>query len=213
MAVSYCGLGRLPVGPCGYLWLSVTVRGARAQVRRALETGREELVVVGGYYSSVLAEMTPFTLDLGTFYWRCWPGVPEAAAPSLGQAPDQAPEQALPAPRQRMAAQRVTEEWMLVSGGSPASVRTPPPRSTRCSPSHAAFPAAARHACKPSSLACSGNAAFRSPECCSCMCLACTPKVGCAQHATLALVGRRPRTGQQQRIGLEGVFSEKGLPG
>ena len=104
----------------------------RAQVRRARETGREELVVVGGYYSSVLAEMTPFTLDLGSFYWRCWPGLPE---PGPG---GQAPEQALPAPRQRMAAQRVTDDWMLVSGGSPASVRARAARPACCVPIHPA---------------------------------------------------------------------------
>ena len=89
------------------------------QIRRSPDTNREELVVVGGYYSSVLAEMTPFTLDLTTFYWRCWPGLPEA--PSGGW---QGTPPSLPAPRQRMAAQRLTSEWMLVSGGSPASVRT-----------------------------------------------------------------------------------------
>ncbi|CAL8467742.1 g7280 [Coccomyxa elongata] len=78
-------------------------------VRRSPVTGREELVVVGGYCASLLAEMKPFTLDLQTLYWRCWPGVKEG---------ENLP---LPTPRQRMAAMRITHDWFLVSGGSPTS--------------------------------------------------------------------------------------------
>ena len=74
--------------------------------------GHEELVVVGGYFTSVLAEMKPYTLDLETLEWRCWEGrnldVPDS------------PE--LPEPRQRMAAMRISKDWLLISGGSPASV-------------------------------------------------------------------------------------------
>ncbi len=67
--------------------------------------------MVGGYTTSLLAEMKPFTLDLETLYWRCWPGVKDG---------DTLP---LPTPRQRMAAMRITHDWFLVSGGSPTSVR------------------------------------------------------------------------------------------
>ena len=84
-------------------------------MRRSPVTGREELVVVGGYCASLLAEMKPFTLDLQTLYWRCWPGVKEG---------ENLP---LPTPRQRMAAMRITHDWFLVSGGSPTSVRPTPP--------------------------------------------------------------------------------------
>jgi hypothetical protein len=82
------------------------------QVRVSPSTGREELVVIGGYSSSLLAEMRPFTLDLETLYWRCWPGVERGGKRDV----------TLPAPRQRMGAMRVTQEWLLISGGSPTSV-------------------------------------------------------------------------------------------
>lgn len=82
------------------------------QVRQNPATGREELVVVGGYCSSLLSEMMPYTLDLETMYWRCWPGIREEDKDSVQ----------LPTPRQRMAAMRVTCDWLLVSGGSPTSV-------------------------------------------------------------------------------------------
>jgi hypothetical protein len=93
------------------MWNVSSEAWTHVQVRRSPLTGREELVVVGGYTASLLAEMKPFTLDLETLYWRCWPGVKEG---------DSLP---LPTPRQRMAAMRITHDWFLVSGGSPTSVR------------------------------------------------------------------------------------------
>ena len=99
------------------------------QIRQSPETGHEELVVVGGYYTSVLAEMKPFTLDLETLVWHCWEGVepapPDASGPSQSAAAQATPKlPGLPEPRQRMAAQRISHDWLLISGGSPASVRT-----------------------------------------------------------------------------------------
>ncbi len=82
------------------------------QIRESETTGHEELVVVGGYYTSVLAEMKPYTLDLKTLVWQCWEGTDK----SLPNAPE------LPEPRQRMAAMRISQDWLLISGGSPASV-------------------------------------------------------------------------------------------
>jgi hypothetical protein len=78
--------------------------------------------VVGGYCTSLLAEMKPFTLDLETMYWRCWPGIKEE---DLGTVQ-------LPQPRQRMAAMRVTSDWLLVSGGSPTSASVPAQRIHSC---------------------------------------------------------------------------------
>ena len=85
--------------------------------------------MVGGYYTSVLAEMKPFTLDLETLVWHCWEGVEpvptEASGPSQSAAAPAMPKlPGLPEPRQRMAAQRISHDWLLISGGSPASVRT-----------------------------------------------------------------------------------------
>ena len=102
------------------------------QIRQSSETGHEELVVVGGYYTSVLAEMKPFTLDLETLVWHCWEGVepapPDASGPSQSAAAPAMPQlPGLPEPRQRMAAQRISHDWLLISGGSPASVRTARP--------------------------------------------------------------------------------------
>ena len=71
-------------------------------------------MVVGGYSESLLADMKPFTLDLETLCWRCWPGLAPA---------DRDMGLQLPAPRQRMAANRITKDWLLISGGCPASVR------------------------------------------------------------------------------------------
>ena len=68
--------------------------------------------MVGGYFTSVLAEMKPFTLDLETLEWHCWEGRNQ----DLPDAPK------LPEPRQRMAAMRTSKDWLLISGGSPASV-------------------------------------------------------------------------------------------
>ena len=68
--------------------------------------------MAGGYFTSVLAEMKPYTLDLETLEWRCW----EGRNPDLPNAPE------LPEPRQRMAAMRISKDWLLISGGSPASV-------------------------------------------------------------------------------------------
>ncbi len=82
------------------------------QIRESPSTGHEELVVAGGYFTSVLAEMKPYTLDLETLEWRCW----EGRNPNLPDAPE------LPEPRQRMAAMRISKDWLLISGGSPASV-------------------------------------------------------------------------------------------
>ena len=84
--------------------------------------------MVGGYYTSVLAEMKPFTLDLETLVWHCWEGVEpvptEASGPSQSAAAIAMPKlPGLPEPRQRMAAQRISHDWLLISGGSPASVR------------------------------------------------------------------------------------------
>ena len=72
-----------------------------------------------------LASMEPLTLDLERFYWRCWHAhqfVPRrayafAAAPHLAARIDH-----LPAPRQRMAAARVSRRWLLVVGGSSGEV-------------------------------------------------------------------------------------------
>ena len=83
------------------------------QIRESPVTGHEELVVVGGYYTSVLAEMKPYTLDLETLVWQCW----EGTAHDVPEPPE------LPEPRQRMAAMRISHDWFLISGGSPASVR------------------------------------------------------------------------------------------
>ena len=82
------------------------------QIRESPSTGHEELVVAGGYFTSVLAEMKPYTLDLETLEWRCW----EGRNPDVPNAPE------LPEPRQRMAAMRISKDWLLISGGSPASV-------------------------------------------------------------------------------------------
>ena len=99
------------------------------QIRHSPETGHEELVVVGGYYTSVLAEMKPFTLDLKTLVWHCWEGVEpvptDVSGPSQSAAVQAMPKlPGLPEPRQRMAAQRISHDWFLISGGSPASART-----------------------------------------------------------------------------------------
>jgi hypothetical protein len=94
------------------------------QVRVSPQTGREELVVVGGYSESLLAEMRPFTLDLDTMCWRCWPGLREQDLDTLQ----------LPVPRQRMAANRITPTWLLISGGCPSSVR-PSRALPSCTPS------------------------------------------------------------------------------
>ena len=88
--------------------------------------------MVGGYYTSVLAEMKPFTLDLETLVWHCWEGVEpdpaEASGPSQSATATAMPRlPGLPEPRQRMAAQRISHDWLLISGGSPASVRTARP--------------------------------------------------------------------------------------
>ena len=96
------------------------------QIRQSPETGDEELVVVGGYSTRVLAEMKAFPLDLETLVWHCWEGVEpvpaDASGPSQSAAAPVMPR--LPEPRQRMAAQRISHDWLLISGGSPASVRT-----------------------------------------------------------------------------------------
>ena len=88
--------------------------------------------MVGGYYTSVLAEMKPFTLDLETLVWHCWEGVEpvptDASGPSQSVAAPAMPKlPGLPEPRQRMAAQRISHDWLLISGGSPASVRSAHP--------------------------------------------------------------------------------------
>ena len=95
------------------------------QIRQSPETGHEELVVVGGYCTSVLAEMKPFTLDLETLLWHCWEGVAPVPTDVSGPAQSAAAQAmpGLPEPRQRMAAQRISHDWFLISGGSPASVR------------------------------------------------------------------------------------------
>ena len=70
--------------------MGLRVRSLALQIRQSPETGHEELVVVGGYYTSVLAEMKPFTLDLETLVWHCWEGVEpvptEASGPSQSAA-------------------------------------------------------------------------------------------------------------------------------
>lgn len=79
------------------------------------ETGREELVLVGGWTDGGrghggLAPMEPYTLDLTSWRWRRW----RAAGGAAG---------ALPPRRQRAAAVRVTRRWLLVSGGSSEKAR------------------------------------------------------------------------------------------
>lgn len=83
------------------------------QLRVSPQTGREELVLIGGYSSSMLAEMRPFTLDLESLYWRAWPGLREKGGED---------DVSLPSPRQRMGCMRVTADWFLICGGSPTSV-------------------------------------------------------------------------------------------
>lgn len=75
-------------------------------------TGREELVVVGGYSGNELAPMVPFALDLQSFTWRRgpWAGCLQHVGSRL------------PKPRQRAACMRVGH-WLLVHGGATANVR------------------------------------------------------------------------------------------
>lgn len=80
-------------------------------------TGREELVVVGGYSGNELAPMTPFSLDMETFVWRRGP---RAGFQQQGR---------LPQPRQRAACMRVGG-WLLVHGGATANVRMHAPDAT-----------------------------------------------------------------------------------
>ena len=79
------------------------------QVRTSLVTGREELVVFGGYRNGGLAEMHPFALDLTTF---CWSSAHGASS-------------VLPAPRQRTACMRVTQDWLIMLAGGPMQVLHP----------------------------------------------------------------------------------------
>ncbi|KAK9793761.1 hypothetical protein WJX73_004838 [Symbiochloris irregularis] len=72
-------------------------------VRNHPVTGREELVMFGGYRNGELAEMHVFTLDLET--WR-WEG-------------PRGPQGTLPCPRQRTACVRVTNDWLLMLAGGP----------------------------------------------------------------------------------------------
>ena len=75
-------------------------------MRTSPVTGRQELVIFGGYRNGALAEMHPYTLDLTTFCWSSMHG--------LGGV--------LPAPRQRTACMRVTEDWLLMLAGGPMQV-------------------------------------------------------------------------------------------
>ncbi|KAL0042233.1 hypothetical protein WJX77_006779 [Trebouxia sp. C0004] len=80
-------------------------------VRRCPETGHEELVVVAGYCNNVLAAMNPHRLDLTTWSWVKESGL--VPNPGHGDA------LALPTPRQRAAAEKVADKWLLMLGGSP----------------------------------------------------------------------------------------------
>ncbi len=90
------------------------------------QTGREELVVVGGCTEGGLASMEPYTLDLTWFYWRRWRAGEAARAsgkPCAGPPGADGPCTSLPAPRQRSTAVRVSRRWLLVVGGSSEEVR------------------------------------------------------------------------------------------
>lgn len=85
------------------------------QIRQSPETGREELIVLAGYCQNVLAAMNPYRLDLTTFEW--------ARESGLVKDPKEGDPQELPRARQRSAAERVGNQWLLLLGGSPTQVR------------------------------------------------------------------------------------------
>lgn len=85
------------------------------QVRRSAQTGCEELIVLAGYCQNVLADMNPYRLDLTTLQWVRESGLLAGGSP--GGHP-----QSLPRPRQRTAAERIGNEWLLFMGGSPTQV-------------------------------------------------------------------------------------------
>ena len=85
------------------------------QIRQSPETGREELIVLAGYCQNVLAAMNPYRLDLTTFEWGRESG--------LVRDPKEGDPQELPRARQRSAAERVGNQWLLLLGGSPTQVR------------------------------------------------------------------------------------------
>ena len=84
------------------------------QVRISPQTGHEELIVLAGYCNNVLATMNLHRLDLTTWEWTRESGLVTNPGPgdALG----------LPNPRQRAAAERVGDTWLLLLGGSPTQV-------------------------------------------------------------------------------------------
>ncbi|KAL3163403.1 hypothetical protein ABBQ32_009785 [Trebouxia sp. C0010 RCD-2024] len=82
-----------------------------ATVRENPQTGHEELVVLAGYCSNVLASMEPHRLDLVTWQWFREPGL--VPKPGLRDA------LVLPTPRQRTAGEVVGKKWVLMHAGSP----------------------------------------------------------------------------------------------
>jgi len=84
-------------------------------VRQCPQTGHEELIVLAGYCNNALAAMNPYRLDLTTWQWVGESGL--VPNPGCGDA------LALPIPRQRAAAERVGNRWLLLLGGSPTQVR------------------------------------------------------------------------------------------